>query len=498
MTAVRNDYSATPLPMPDRACIPVEYRQDVQDLFDTWHGLRERNGRIDRYMNMRLHTKNLGISVPPQMENRVNAVVGWARLAVNAMAVRSRFDGWNAGGRTLPELDDLFHANGMDELYDVAMREAMAYGVSFVTVMAGSAGQPAAKVRSYSANQACGLWDGFADRLACGITLAATDRTGRATCYVLHEPDETVTFLWDGTRWGSSVEAHGTGRPLMEPLVFERDDDHPLGRSRITPEIQGIIDKAMRDVLRMEVGAEFFTAPQRYILGADEDLFDGDQSKFKAYMGQFLALTKDEDGDIPQVGQFSPGDPRNFVQLFENDAQRFSGATHVPVAQLGVLSSTYTSSDALSATNDPLILDVKRMNVRMARSMEAIGLMMLAISRGERLSEVAAGEDGRSLRASMPDPAMLTLGARVDAWVKIGAMDSRAVGTDFWYEQMGVSKPDRARLEEQLAEGEKRERLRQLREAMTAPVASQGGQQPPLVAAQMKPNAEQGADSDSA
>ena len=496
MTAVRNDYSATPLPMPDRACIPPEYRADVQDLFDTWHALRGRNSRIDRYMNMRIHTKNLGISVPPQMET-LNTVVGWARTAVNCMAVRSRFDGFNVNGHSLPELDELVHANAMDELYDVAMREAMAYGVSFVTVMAGGEGQPAAKVRSYSANQACGIWDGFSDRLACGITLAATDRNGRATRYVLHEPNETVTFTRDGAAWSAVTEFHGTGRPLMEPLVFERDDDRPLGHSRITPEIMGIIDKAMRDVLRMEVGAEFFTAPQRYILGADEDLFDGDDSKFKAYMGQFLALTKDEDGDIPQVGQFSPGDPRNFIQLFENDAQRFSGATHVPVAQLGVLSSTYTSSDALSATNDPLILDVKRMNVRMARSLEVIGRLMLAVSRGEKLSKVMESEDGRQLRASMPDPAMLTLGARVDAWVKIGAMDKRAVGTDFWYEQMGVSKPDRARLEEQLAEGEKRERLQQLREAMTAPVASQGGQQM-LSAAQMKPNTEQGADSGSA
>lgn len=497
MTAVKKNYSQTPLPMPDRACIPVEYRADVQDLFDTWHALRGRNSRIDQYMNMRIHTKNLGISVPPNMEESVNAVVGWARTAVNAMAVRSRFDGYNVNGHSLPELDELVHANAMDELYDVAMREAMAYGVSFVTVMAGGEGQPAAKVRSYSANQACGIWDGFADRLACGITLAGVDRKGRATRYVLHEPDETVTFTRDNATWTAEVETHNTGRPLMEPLVFERDDDRPLGHSRITPEIMGIIDKAMRDVLRMEVGAEFFTAPQRYILGADDDLFDGDTSKFKAYMGQFLALTKDEDGDVPQVGQFSPGDPRNFVQLFENDAQRFSGATHVPVAQLGVLSSTYTSSDALNATNDPLILDVKRMNVRMARSMESIGRLMLAVSRGERLGEVMASEDGRQLRASMPDPAMLTLGARVDAWVKIGSMDSRAVGTDFWYEQMGVSKPDRARLKEQLADGEKRERLRQLREQMTAPVAKQDAAQP-LVAAQMKPNPEQGADHGSA
>ena len=35
----------------------------------------------------------------------------------------------------------------------------------------------------------------------------------------------------------------------------------------------GIVDKAMRDVANMEIGAALFTYPQRYILGAAEGLF---------------------------------------------------------------------------------------------------------------------------------------------------------------------------------------------------------------------------------
>ena len=125
------------------------------------------------------------------------------------------------------------------------------------------------------------------------------------------------------------------------------------------------------------------------------------------------------------------------------------------------------------------------------------GRLMLAVSRGERLSEVMASDDGRQLRASMPDPAMLTLGARVDAWVKIGSMDSRAVGTDFWYEQMGVSKPDRSRLAEQLDEKEKRQRLDEIRELLTAPTPQQGqSAQTTISAAQMKPNTGEDSDHD--
>ncbi|MDD7203177.1 MAG: phage portal protein, partial [Coriobacteriaceae bacterium] len=218
----------------------------------------------------------------------------------------------------------------------------------------------------------------------------------------------------------------------------------------------------MRDVLRMEVGAEFFTAPQRYILGADPSLFavDDDSSStatsggsdddddaaetlqidqnklMKAYLGQILAITRDPNGDVPQVGQFPAGDAQNFIAVFENDAQRFSGATNVPLAQLGVLSNTYTSSDALSATNDPLILDVEAMNRRNKASMEKVGRLMLAIARGTTVGQL--GDDGDAIIAHFADPSMPTFAARADGWTKIGASDTSIVGGRVWYEGMGM------------------------------------------------------------
>ena len=227
----------------------------------------------------------------------------------------------------------------------------------------------------------------------------------------------------------------------------------------------GIIDKAMRDVLRMEVGAEFFTAPQRYILGADPDLFGYDQVRevaeggdgadddddapeaapatdprkmMRAYLGAFLALTRDANGDVPQVGQFAPGDASNFIAVFENDAQRFSGATNVPLGQLGVLSNTYTSSDALGAANDPLILDVEALNVRMGESMEEVARLMMALDAGVGYDKLDNRQMG--VIAQLADPAQPTISATADAWTKIGAADQSLVGTRVWYEGLGLSK----------------------------------------------------------
>ena len=457
----------TSTPRPDLDVVPARYRSDVTDLFDTWEAVRGRNATLRSYVEMKQATKDLGISIPPDLV-KVNAVVGWADKAVRVRMVRSKFQGFVFEGEQDRRLDALAMRNGLESAYSRGCRGALTYGCSAMTVMRGRGRrQPPVKVRGFSANQCAMLWDKDADGIGCGLAVVGVDREGVASRYVLHEPDAVVTLWRDaGYAWECLVEPHRMGRPLMVPLVHDADDDRPFGHSVVTPEVTGIIDKAMRDVLRMEVGAEFFTAPQRYILGADPDLFGYDQvvgdaegdgsasgddddapetprpsdprKMMRAYLGAWLALTRDPDGNVPQVGQFAPGDAGNFIAVFENDAQRFSGATNVPLGQLGVLSNTYTSSDALGAANDPLILDVERINVSMRESMAEVARLMMAIDRGVAYEEL----DDRSMGviAQFADPAQPTISATADAWTKIASADQSLVGTRVWYEGLGLSK----------------------------------------------------------
>lgn len=454
----------TSTPRPDPDVVPARYRRDVADLFDTWVSVRSRNAELRTYVEMKGRTKDLGISIPPDLVG-VNAVVGWADKAMRVRAVRSRFQGFVFEGEQDRALDMLARRNRLASTYSRACRSALTYGCAAITVMRGSGPrQPPVMVRSFSPNQCAMLWDRGVEGIACGVCVTGVDRDGVASRYVLHEPDAVVSFAREASgEWSCAVEPHRMGRPLMEPLVHDADDDRPLGHSVVTPEVRGIIDKAMRDVLRMEVGAEFFTAPQRYILGADPDLFSapaedgGDSAEggvdddapepsrpvdphrmMRAYLGAFLALTRDANGEVPQVGQFPAGDAANFIAVFENDAQRFSGATNVPLGQLGVLSNTYTSSDALGAANDPLILDVEQINVRNGEAMEEVARMMLAIARDVPYDGLTAREMG--VMAQFADPAQPTISATADAWTKIGAADQSLVGTRVWYEGLGLSK----------------------------------------------------------
>ena len=458
----------TSTPRPDLGVVPARYRDDLSDLFDTWEAVRGRNAALRGYIEMKNATKDLGISIPPDLVG-VNAVVGWADKAVRVRFVRSKFQGFVFEGEQDRRLDMLTRRNRLVSRYSRACRGALTYGCSAMTVMRGSGRrQPPVMVRSFSANQCCMLWDKDADDIGCGIAVVGVDRDGVANRYVLHEPDAVVTLSRDDEyEWTAVTEPHVMGRPLMVPLVHDADDDRPLGHSAVTPEVMGIIDKAMRDVLRMEVGAEFFTAPQRYILGAEPELFANDAAladqgepagddddddddapakaprvdphkMMRAYLGMFLAISRDQNGDIPQVGQFAPGDAGNFIAVFENDAQRFSGATNVPLGQLGVLSNTYTSSDALGAANDPLILDVESINAHMGESMEEVARLMMAVDRGVPYDRLPDREMG--VIAQFADPAQPTISATADAWTKIGSADQSLIGTRVWYEGLGLSK----------------------------------------------------------
>ena len=455
---------------PDPNVVPPEYSDRINDLFDTWSTVRGRNRKLRRYYEGKIKVKNLNIAVPASFE-KLNVVSGWPAKAIHAHAMRSIFDGFVFAGEEDASLSRLVRQNRLRILYQQAVTSSLVYGVSFFTVMKGREGQPPVKVRLFSANQACALWDKDEDRIACGIVLSDVDMNGNPTEYVAHMPDAVITFNRIGELWTSKTEANLMGRPMMEPIIYGDDPDRPLGHSMLTPELLGIVDKAMRDVLRMEVGAEFFTAPQRYVLGASEDLFSGaaeadvsedgevsaqpasDAAKLKAYYGALWAITRDENGDVPTVGEFSAPGASNFISVFENDAQRFSGATNVPLTQLGVLSNNYTSSDALGAANDPLILEVETMNRRNAEAMEEIARMIMSVNDGLPIAELRDKAD--EVQCYLHDPAKSTFAAQADAWTKvIGGPCPELAGTDVAYEGIGFSRPTIDRIHAQKGKAE--------------------------------------------
>ncbi len=88
-------------------------------------------------------------------------------------------------------------------------------------------------------------------------------------------------------------------------------------------------------------------------------------SRFKLYTGAILGnLGAMKTGEIPQVGVFAAGNAENFTRVLKA-LVCFSGATNDAAPRSWAFSLTRnTSSDALSAANDPLILEVETANRR--------------------------------------------------------------------------------------------------------------------------------------
>lgn len=488
MTVRESKYDDTNIPMPLCKGLPDKYGDDLKDLFDTWHSVRGRNYALTAFYTMHNDFIDLeAVKLPNQLKN-ANAIVGWPKKAVDVMAVRSRFDGFVMAGRRDPGLEAITRSSALKSKYLKAARGSLVHGISLLAVDGNGKN---VKVRSYSANQGCIIWDKAEERPACGIVCADVDANGCASRYVMYEPDSVITFTRVGERkqgnkrkweWEFQIEPNPIGRPLIQPLVYDPDDDRPLGHSRITPEVIGITEKAMRDVLNMDIASAFWTFPQRYLLGVERGLFaddvpeaervvedeDGNKVKLRTrmetYLGRILALTRDTNGELPVAGQFNPLDPGGLIRVFENDAQRFSGATNVPLGQLGVLSNTYTSSDALGAANDPLILDVETMNMHNAESLAEIARMAMCAQRNCTYDDLSDTE--MAVEAYFRDPSQPTLAARADGWTKLAAADNSIVGTRVWYEGLGMTHATIDRLEGEKATASATESLNKIAEAV--------------------------------
>ena len=118
-----------------------------------------------------------------------------------------------------------------------------------------------------------------------------------------------------------------------------------------------IVDSAMRTVKRSEISAEFYSVPQKYALGTDPDAEPMD--KWSAAMSMMLEITKDQDGDVPTVGQFQQQAMTPHLDQLKLFASLFAGETGLTLEDLGFSSGNPASSDAIKAAHESLRLKAR-------------------------------------------------------------------------------------------------------------------------------------------
>ena len=304
----------------------------------------------------------------------------------------------------------------------------------------------------------------------------------------LYLPDETVTIRHERgvTQWEVvDRDRHRLGVvPVLRMANRQRAHDRS-GWSEITPEVMSLTDAGCRTLLGLEVAREFYAAPQRYILGASEESFQDSSGNTKTawetYTGRVLALERDEDGNVPQVGQFTPYNPAVYREIINLYAEQMASLTGLPVAYLGMnADANPASADAIRMSTDRTVKRVQRRQTSFSGAWEA-AMRLAARFRGQTLPV------STQIETIWANPEIPTPGATTDAIVKQIQAGFLPPTSDVAGERLGYSPLQRRRLD---AERKRAQGAAALSNILTQAQAgaqpagvSGGGQQPGQAAA---------------
>ena len=438
---------AAPLPdMPVAASLPSEWAFMFRDLMGLWACKAARNRLRMRYYRGRNVLKDFGISIPPQLLN-VETIVGWPQKAVDTMAVRCRFDGFTADDAAVQSmLDGIDGRSRLRVKYRQAVQSTLIHSCCFATVTVDDGG--ASRIDFRSAEEAAARWDETAGRIAYGMVIDAFDAGGPAE--VTMYTDDAAVHLWRNAVgfWDWEAQPYRMGRPTMEAVSYRPTFARPFGQSRINRAVMSITDSAVREALRTEISAEFFTSPQKYLLGADPDAF-ANKTKWEAYIGNIFAVGRDENGDLPQFGQLTQGSMQPHTDYMRSLAARFSGETNVPISTLGVIHDQPASAEAIYAASEPLIIECEDFNDGARESLRTLAAMAMAAELDVPLAELPS--EYADFTPNFRNPAMPSVVSQTDAMVKIASVVPGFAGTDVFFEQIGFAEDMRKKAENEIA-----------------------------------------------
>lgn len=434
--------------------------ETVERLADVYRKTAARNELRTRYYEMEQRVDDLGISVPPHLR-ALKQSIGWPRKAVESLAARSQFDGFTCEDAEANEaLQRIVSANGLKRKYRKLVRSELKHCCAFLTVTDGARFGEASRalVSAYPATAAAAIWDATDNRIKSGLTVTATAKRGGEVQPVAVNvfTDEAVIELRDAGAggWAARYLPHGMGRCLMEPMAHDATLEKPFGTSRISKAVMDITDDAVRAARRAEIAAEFMTAPQKYLLGADKEAIDG-MSKWDAYIGAIFAVSKDGEGNVPQFGQLPQGTLQPHIDYMRSLAARFSAETNVPLSELGIVSDNPSSAESIYAAKESMVVDAQNLNADNGEALRDVALMALAVESGTDF----ATQERRALgiQAKFRNPAMPSVVSQADAMLKAVNAFPWMADSDVALEEFGFNDDQTQRLRSDRAKAKTRE-----------------------------------------
>lgn len=365
-----------------------------------------------RYYDMKNVFDNPSKMIPPIFKY-VKPVLGWCAKGVDSIADRLVFDGFRNDNFMI---DEIFDMNSRDIFFDNAVLSALISSCCFVYISRDSSGYP--RLQVIDGSNATGVIDPITNLLNEGYAVLERDGSGSPMTEAYFVRGETLIYR-KGQSKPESYLSRNVPYALLVPIIYRPDAMRPFGHSRITRACMELMQQALRTQLRSEVASEFYSFPQKYIMGLDPNaVFDNDEDKMKAYMSSILQITKDDDGDHPIVGQFQQQSMAPYNDAMKNIASLFAGETGLTLDDLGFSTANPTTPEAITASHEILRLTARKAQRTFGSGFLNVGYLAACLRDQKNYNRYAFYET-RPTWAPLFEPGASQLSGIGDAIVKI-------------------------------------------------------------------------------
>ncbi|CAM4135130.1 Phage portal protein [Nocardia ninae] len=415
----------------------------------------KKNQRKQDFYEAKQKITHLDIAVPPQLRDLAVAC-GWPGTVVDVLEERLDWLGWATNNDDALGLDDIYRDNYLQLESSRAHTDTLIVGTDFVAVGKGdeSAGEPEVLVTVESPSSCTAIWN-YRTRRNDAALSQTRDEHGHVVLESLYVPNATVRFERGPGKKLVVVDRddHGLGRvPVARMRNRDRASDLE-GRSEITRAVQYYTDAACRTLLGMEINREFYTAPQRYALGADPEQFgvDADASPYEkimagwhAAMGRLNIVPRDDDGELPEMGQFPSNPPTPYIEQLRVYSQFVSSESGIPSPYLGFVTDNPPSADAIRQAEFRLVKRAERRQAAFGVAWREVGYLALLV-RDKKVDPEAF----RRIYVNWRDASTPTRSATADEALKLVTSGVLLPDSRVTYDRIGLAPQDQERLEEE-------------------------------------------------
>ena len=339
------------------------------------------------YYEAEQRLRDLGISMPAKLL-ALQSGLGWASKAVDVVADRLSFDAFENDRLGINELYEIADET---EAVDSAKHDALIAGCAFIAIVDDPSIMQK-RFMPFSAIEATGILNTTTGLLEYGLAITRYNRdeklANKYSSEALYFAEDWVLFAENFTaifekRRLVRFIMNPTGRSYLHLIANRPTTKQPFGRSVISRECRLLIQSGLRTMRRSEVAAEFYSSPQRYLLGVSEE-FEKDES-MDLQLGRIAVIEKDGDNDTPTAGQWQQQSMAPYSDQLKMFAQQFCAKTGLTLHSLGFDTSNPTSAESYEAQNEDLRLIVDRTSKHFGNVLKKMAISLRLAASGTSL-----------------------------------------------------------------------------------------------------------------